>query len=320
MSRPTIPSTRRTAGPPPASAPSPQPEPAPGPRRASARAGMQGGADPLDADAFLAALSPGVAQVLDRLDVFASLDSTNRYLLDTPPPAPGKLHVAVADHQHAGRGRRGRRWTAPPGAALCLSVAMDLGRAPRELLALPLAAGVAARRAIRQVCGVDAGLKWPNDLVWRERKLGGILVEQADGPAGRGPIVIGIGINVAVPPDLLAELSDWPAGAVDLAAAVGGRPPARAALAAALAGELAALAAAFERDGFAAYRAEFAAADVLPGRAVRIVDDAGTTDGIARGVDEHGALIVETEGGRRRVLAGDVSVRAAGEPGPEELE
>src|SRR5690606_3597601 len=272
MSRPTIPSTRRTAGPPPASAPSPQPEPAPGPRRASARAGMQGGADPLDADAFLAALSPGVAQVLDRLDVFASLDSTNRYLLDTPPPAPGKLHVAIADHRHAGRGRRGRRWTAPPGAALCLSVAMSLGRAPRELIALPLAAGVTARRAIRQVCGVEVGLKWPNDLVWAERKLGGILVEQA--AAGRGHVVIGIGINVAVPPDRLAGLSDWPAGAVDLTVAAGGRPPPRAALAAALVGELAALAAAFEQDGFAAYRADFTAADVLLGRAVRVVDDA----------------------------------------------
>src|SRR5690606_23974789 len=111
------------------------------------------------------------------------------------------------------------------------------------------------------------------------------------------------------------------AGAVDLTVAAGGRPPPRAALAAALVGELAALAAAFEQDGFAAYRADFTAADVLLGRAVRVVDDAGTTGGIARGVDEHGVLLVEAaDGSRRRVHAGDVSVRAAGERGPEELE
>lgn len=269
-------------------------------------------ADRLDADGILAALPPAAARRIERLDVFASLDSTNRFLLDTPPPASGALNVAIADHQHAGRGRRGRRWTVPPGAGLCLSAAFRVTRAPYDVAALPLAAGVAARRAIRKTCGVDIGLKWPNDLAWRGRKLGGILVEHGAGDAAAAHVVIGIGINVAVPPAMLRRLSDWPAGAVDLAEAAGGRPPARVALAAALVDELAALAAGFERDGFASWRDEFVAADVLLGRAIVVDDGRARTTGIARGIDADGALVVEAaDGSRRRVFAGDVSIRAA---------
>src|SRR5690606_19392107 len=97
---------------------------------------------------------------------FASLDSTNRYLLETPAASRGALHVALADSQHAGRGRRGRHWIAPPGAGLCLSVALTVRRGPRDRPALPLAAGVAVRRAIAAAAGIEVGLKWPNDLVW----------------------------------------------------------------------------------------------------------------------------------------------------------
>src|SRR5690606_39038778 len=175
-------------------------------------------------------ISPDTARRIERVDVFASLDSTNRYLLDTPPPARGRLHVAIADHQHAGRGRRGRRWTVPPGAGLCLSVAARMSSDPGELHALPLAAGVAARRAISAACGVRVALKWPNDLAWRDRKLGGILVERRSADASLAHVVIGVGINVSVPPAMLPALSDWPAGAVDLAEATGGRAPGRAAL------------------------------------------------------------------------------------------
>src|SRR5690606_19519449 len=73
------------------------------------------------------------------------------------------------------------------------------------------AAGVAAGRAVRSACGVEVGLNWPNDLVWRDRKLGGILVEHGARESGALHVVIGIGINVAVPLAVLGRLSDWPA-------------------------------------------------------------------------------------------------------------
>lgn len=289
------------------------------PRRAS-EAAADAAADAFDSDALLALIPPGVARRIERLEVFAALDSTNRYLLDAPAPAAGRLYIALADHQQAGRGRRGRRWTVPPGAGLCLSAALRPARPARDLAALPLAAGVAARCAIAAASGVEVGLKWPNDLVFRGRKLGGILVERAPAPAAH--VVIGVGINVAVPADTLATLSDWPGGATDLAAATNGRPPARRVLAAALIAELAALAQTFDRAGFAEYRAPFAAADVLRDREVRVLaetaaaarDEAGSTNGVARGVDRDGALIVElADGSRRRVLAGDVSIRPGGD-------
>ena len=266
----------------------------------------------LDADALAASIRPDTARRIERLDVFGSLDSTSRYLLETRPPAHGRMHVAVADYQHAGRGRRGRSWTAPPGGGLCLSVGISIRREPGDLLALPLAAGVAARRGISAACGVAVALKWPNDVAWRDRKLGGILVERGSAGATLAHVVIGIGINVSIPRAMLPVLSDWPAGAVDLAEATEGRPPPRVALAGALVDELAALSVAFERDGFAPYRDEFAAADALLGRTVLVDGEGAATSGIARGVDEHGALIVELpDGSRRRVLAGDVSIRAA---------
>ncbi len=287
------------------------------PRRSrSSRSSRSSWADevqpPLDADALLAAIPADVAARIERLDVFASLDSTNRYLIDARPPSPAALRIALADFQHAGRGRRGRVFSAPPGAALCLSVAFVPEAGSHSLSALPLAVGVATRRAVAASCGVAIGLKWPNDLIWAHRKLGGILVERTAAAGAEGHVVIGIGINVAVPPAALATLADRPGGAVDLAEATSQQPPARSALAAALIAELAALAVQFPAHGFAPYREEFDAADTLLDRAVQVVDDAAVIDAIARGADADGALIIETsDGSRRRVLGGDVSIRPA---------
>ena len=133
--------------------------------------------------------------------------------------------VVVADHQTAGRGRRGRTWEAPPGAGLLASIVL---RPPAEVVdACTMAVAVAAAEAVEEVAGVRPRLKWPNDLVWpgdgsaHDRKLAGILAE-ADWPAGSNPdagsrppppgarlgLVVGIGINVSWPTDLPPELAD----------------------------------------------------------------------------------------------------------------
>lgn len=263
--------------------------------------------DPLDTDALLAQLPSDVSRRIEGLEVFATLESTNTYLLAAPAPSRAAVRLCIADHQQHGRGRRGRRWDVPAGAGLCLSVALHMGGARSG--PLPLAAGVAARRAIAAATGVSIALKWPNDLAWSERKLGGILVERAPLSTG-GHVVIGIGINVAVPPPVLRTLCDWPAGAVDLAEATGGAAPSRTVLAARLITELVELAGRFDADGLAPYREELRAADMLFGRRVRVVGERGTLSGTACGVDEEGALLVGLpDGSPRRVLSGDVSVR-----------
>jgi BirA family biotin operon repressor/biotin-[acetyl-CoA-carboxylase] ligase len=265
--------------------------------------------DLLTADAVRAALEPAVAARLAKLDVFTELPSTNGHLLAAPPPVGG-LHVCIAEYQTAGRGRRGRSWSVPLGGGICLSVGWQFAGMPAELAALTLAVGVVVRRVLRHVAGLEIALKWPNDLVFDGRKLGGILLELAAEAHGNAHVVAGIGLNVALPAELLRSLSDWPRGAIDLTTALGRDPPPRAALAGALVNELAALFADYPEQGFAAYRNEWRAADYLRGRSVRL-DAAAAVSGTAVGIDADGALLVETATGeQRRVVAGDVSVRA----------
>jgi BirA family biotin operon repressor/biotin-[acetyl-CoA-carboxylase] ligase len=266
--------------------------------------------DLLDAQALRAALEPAVAAQLAKLELFTELNSTNERLLAAAPPALGALDVCIAEFQTRGRGRRGRRWHAPLGSGICLSVGWQFAGMPAEPAALTLAAGVAVRRALQRVAGLTIALKWPNDLVFDDRKLGGILLELKAEAHGGAHVVIGVGLNVALPTALLPALSDWPRGAVDLKTALEKEPPPRAVLAAALVNELAALLADYPTRGFAVYRTEWRTADFLRGRAVHLDEPTGRLFGTAAGIDADGALLVETESGRQRVVAGDVSVRS----------
>src|SRR5262249_52149663 len=131
--------------------------------------------------------------------------STNSALLAAPAPARPVLLVAAA--QTAGRGRRGRRWHAAPGDGLTFSLALRVQRAPRELAALSLVAGIGGTRALRAGGVARAALKWPNDLVVDGAKLGGILVETRSLPAARATLaVIGVGINLRGAAELEARL------------------------------------------------------------------------------------------------------------------
>jgi BirA family biotin operon repressor/biotin-[acetyl-CoA-carboxylase] ligase len=120
---------------------------------------------------------------------FDVVDSTNHYLLECAAEGAREGIVAVADEQTAGRGRLGRTWVAPPGSALLVSVLLRPKLPPERLHLLTLATALAVIDALQ---GVDARLKWPNDVVVADRKLAGILAE-AD---GAGAIVIGMGLNV----------------------------------------------------------------------------------------------------------------------------
>lgn len=136
---------------------------------------------------------------------FRQLDSTNRYLLDVARRRPRHGLVAVADHQSAGRGRLGRRWEAPPGANLLVSVLLVPDLRPAELYLCTVAMALAVCDACRQVAPLEVQLKWPNDLLVGERKLGGILAESAPAIDGGSPppapfVVVGLGLNVQWPP------------------------------------------------------------------------------------------------------------------------
>lgn len=263
----------------------------------------------LDRSAIMRMIGDATRRVLERLELSIALESTNKALFEGPRPAPGKLAICLAEFQSGGRGRRGRAWLAPFGRGLCLSVAWVFTAPPAGLAALGLAAGIVARRVLARQTGLPVRIKWPNDLLVSDRKLGGILVEISAESHGPCFVVIGIGINVSATPKLPKLAGGWTGGATDLATALGADPPSRNALATGVIDGLAELLEGYAVSGFADYHAEFADADYLYGRQVE-VDGAGTVvSGRAMGIGPDGVLLLEAGDGVAKVLSGDVSVR-----------
>ena len=235
--------------------------------------------------------------------------STNEDLLQQSAPPPGHFDFLTAEYQRAGRGRRARRWFAPPGGALCLSIGWTFATLPADVAALSLAIGVCALRALAQSGYQGAALKWPNDIVVGAAKLGGILIELRAEAGGPAQVVVGIGLNVALGEPVLRLVSDTGTRATDLRA-LNSHGGDRNRLAAAVIGACVAGLAQFESGGLRPFLAEWRAADALAGRAVMVDADGGAVSGHARGIDVEGALCVQTREGLRRFITGDVSVRA----------
>lgn len=241
--------------------------------------------DTLDAAAI--ALSGVEVRVVERCI------STNTSILNKPIPGPILL---AAEEQSAGRGRRGRRWHSPRGAGITFSLATPVGRPLRELASLPLVAGAAVARALRSL-GASVSLKWPNDLLVGEAKLGGILVESRGGAA-----VIGIGINCRRVPGLEQHLGRRIAFLEDCIGRLD-----RNAVIARLAGELMSAVSAFESRGFEAARREWQAMDAHAGQRLRVrLANGRILCGINKGLGEDGALCLATRQGVRAVRSGRV--------------
>lgn len=213
--------------------------------------------------------------------------------------------AVLAEAQQAGRGRRGRQWSSPVASSLYLTLAEALSGGPESSRGLSLAVGVAVAEALGRASGVDADLKWPNDLLIGGAKLGGILVELAE--AGERTVaIIGIGLNVRVP-DYVARGIDqaW----IDLVRA-GAVDRSRNALAGGLIASLGTTLDHFRGHGFdARLRARWQARDPFFGRRVVATGVQGILHGIERGIDENGELLIETDAGMERVGAGEVSIR-----------
>jgi BirA family transcriptional regulator, biotin operon repressor / biotin---[acetyl-CoA-carboxylase] ligase len=271
---------------------------------------------PLDADGVRSRLAPATAKRLRTGECAGAIVSTNSVLLERGAPPAGRFDFLTAEHQSAGRGRRGRSWLAPPGGAICLSWSWRFEALAAQIGALSLAVGVAARRALAQ-CGVQGiGLKWPNDLVTAQGKLGGILIEMRAEAGGPMHVVAGLGLNVALDPALSRRIGELGQAPADLAhaglLAAGTGPPARNALVAALLDQQVAAMLDFGEKGLAPFLAEFKAADELRGRQVQLQGaHAGFDTGTACGIAADGALQVEHDGRIHRIIAGEVSVRGA---------
>jgi BirA family biotin operon repressor/biotin-[acetyl-CoA-carboxylase] ligase len=265
----------------------------------------------IDATAIHDSLDPGVAARMEQLEVFAEIGSTNTYLLEQPAPAAGKHRVAIADHQTSGRGRQDREWISAPGSSLCLSLAYTFASRPDNLPGLTLAIGVAAIDALRHSGIDDVQLKWPNDLVALDGKLGGMLAEsQFRGDTG-AIVVAGIGINFELPVRLVQDnASRWAQRAVDLNT-LARRAPSREAISGALIDSLVESLTVFEAEGFSAFAPSWREHDWLRGRHVTVEQTGGNISGTASGIDDDGALLLLDGGSVSRVISGSIILNGA---------
>jgi BirA family biotin operon repressor/biotin-[acetyl-CoA-carboxylase] ligase len=260
------------------------------------------GFDFLDIEQIHAHLTTNARRVLHDIACAVVTDSTNQRLLELATEHDIHGSVRLAEYQTAGRGRRGDVWIAPPGSGVCLSLGWRFDSPPHTMSALSLAVGVAVARSARAL-GVDAVmLKWPNDVLYHDRKLAGILIEMRSEYGGPSTVVIGVGLNTHINPDVRARISQPVA---DLGEALPA-PPARNLVAATLLNNLIEVLDEFATAGFAPFADEWRASDGLAGRRVILELPDRRVVGDAAGVDARGMLLIAHAGGCEPFLSGHV--------------
>lgn len=277
----------------------------------------------LEPDRILSGLGGDARPRLRRLDVLASVDSTSSLLLERAraESTPGvsatasfdldAIDVCLAERQTAGRGRLGRRWVSPYGRNLYLSLLWRCGLSPAELGGLSLACGVAVATALRRFGATGIGLKWPNDLHWRRRKIAGLLLEVGGESQGPSYAVVGVGVNLRLSPGQGAGIDQpW----VDLAEVLGQRMPARNEVAVALISALCAALLLYRDQRLAPFLDDWRSLDAYRDETVELVAGAQRITGAYCGINDQGALLLRTPDGLRSYAAGELSLRALSGP------
>jgi len=262
----------------------------------------------LDGDKISSEIARSTAFHIDSINIFHELDSTNNWLREQCLNGAPSGTVCLAEMQHAGRGRRGRTWVSPFAANLYLSLLWRSPAGAAALGGLSLVTGIAVLRCL-QAWGVEtAGLKWPNDILAKKSKLAGILIDVVGETSGPCAVILGVGVNICMPPLAGADIDQsW----TDLSRLTGRSELSRNRLAAGLLDHLLPAVTEFEAAGLQAFLEEWRRYDIVEGCHVDLQLPNETVSGTACGIDDDGALLVETVNGRRRFTSGDVSVRFA---------
>jgi BirA family biotin operon repressor/biotin-[acetyl-CoA-carboxylase] ligase len=234
---------------------------------------------------------------------YEELGSTNDRAKELAEEGAEHGEVVIAESQTAGRGRRGRTWASPPRRNLYFSAVLRPELPPARAPELTLVGAVALCDALR-AAGVEAGIKWPNDVLASGRKIAGILTELAAEPDRVHWVVLGAGVNVN------ARREDFPEELRDEATSIlveRGQAAPRALFAAACFTALEGWLDRHAEDGFGPVRDAWRARSVTLGRAVTVLADGREVRGTAEDIDDAGALLVRTDAGLERILAGDVT-------------
>jgi BirA family transcriptional regulator, biotin operon repressor / biotin---[acetyl-CoA-carboxylase] ligase len=268
--------------------------------------------DLLDGQAIRAKVSAEKRPALGRLEVLSRTGSTNDCARSNPPHLGDTAHVWLAEVQTAGRGRHGRRWVSAFGSNLTLSISWRFDQSMRELSGLSLACGAVLADVLSRAGLTGHRLKWPNDVVVGGRKLAGILVELSGEAHGPTDAVIGLGVNVQLPPTAAAAIDQpwtdlWDAGLRDVS---------RNDLAGAVVDALIGLCRDYPATGLVPHLDTWRRFDACAGRPVSLVSPSRRIDGVYNHIDTDGAVVVETAAGPRAFHAGELSLRVV--DGPDE--
>ena len=262
--------------------------------------------DLLDENYIQQNLSPKTLKQLSQLEIFFDIDSTNHYLNSKSLSGAPSGYLVVAEQQTNGVGRRGKTWVSPFGCNLYLSLLWRFQYGPAQLGCLSLYVAVAVARALKKIGIDDAGVKWPNDIYWQNKKLAGILLEMRGEMSGPSAVVIGLGVNINMPANSVKENNiDQPW--VDLKTILGKK---------------------INRNVFTAYvidalfevlnsvpdahnklLEEWQQMDILKGQNVDVVYADKTVSGKALGVNQDGVLRVQHDGQEMFCHSGEVSIR-----------
>jgi len=245
------------------------------------------------------------------VEVVDQLDSTSSELLRRAQKRDVHGVVLAAEWQTAGRGRRGRTWTAIAGGSLTFSLGWGFEQGAGFLAGLSLAVGVAVARALEAEGFRGIGLKWPNDIIHRHLKVGGILIEVNGDALGPSTTVIGVGLNVRLPASARKDIA-VPVTDLSSIAGRGAKDIDRNRLLACLVAELAAVLEQYAKEGFSPFAAEWQHRHAYQGKPVTLLlPDGATVAGKVAGVDASGALVLADGPRRARFLSGEISLRRA---------
>ncbi|MCB2261946.1 MAG: bifunctional biotin--[acetyl-CoA-carboxylase] ligase/biotin operon repressor BirA [Candidatus Thiosymbion ectosymbiont of Robbea hypermnestra] len=266
----------------------------------------------LDAERILAEIPPHGRRRIERLELHGDIDSTNSHLMRAAQQGAPSGTLCLAEYQRAGRGRRGRTWVSPFGANIYLSLLWHYPFGPTAISGLSLAAGAAVAGVLEAEGVPEIGLKWPNDILWRHRKLAGLLLEVAGEAQGPSLVVVGLGLNTRLQAAQAAGIDQpW----VDLDSISESGTIGRNRLAARLAERLTDTLERYGTDGLDPFLPEWARFDRYRGEPVeiRLADQSFT--GLHAGVTPEGALCLDRNGKIETFQAGEVSLRPAAKKG-----
>ena len=251
-------------------------------------------------------------EVTDHMHAFKCLhvvDSTNNVASNLELPPSGYFSVVLAEKQSAGKGRRGREWVSPYAANIYASVVWSMQRPMHELRGLSPFLAICVVEALHAMGLPALNLKWPNDIYCNHKKLAGLLIECSGELSGSCKVIVGFGVNVTMKNYRNIEIDQqW----TDIKSNLLSWNLSRSQLAAQLVSTVVTGLCTFENKSVSDMVQRWAQWDLTSNSKVNIVSDSGVRQGIARGIDVEGSLLLETKQGIEHISVGEVSMREIG--------